>query len=140
MRCEIEVESRSRAELLDITSLVQDCVKRGGVTEGMCVVFVPHTTAAVTCNENWDTSVQSDILEALERLVPWRLAGTTGPGYAHDEGNSAAHIKASLLGASQTLLVTGGRLALGTWQGLYLAEFDGPRRRRILVRIMNDSE
>ncbi len=139
MRFEIEVQSRSKAEFLDITPLVQDCVTRSGLTEGICVVFVPHTTAAVTCNENWDTSVQLDILETLERLVPWRLAGA-GSGYAHDEGNSAAHIKASLLGASQTLLVTAGRLSLGTWQGLYLAEFDGPRRRRVLVRVMHAAE
>jgi secondary thiamine-phosphate synthase enzyme len=140
MKYEIEVESRGKAELVDITSLVQDCVRRSGVMEGTCVAFVPHTTAAVTCNENWDTSVQADVLAALDRLVPWRITGSTGSSYTHDEGNSAAHIKASLLGASQTLLVTEGRLALGTWQGLYLAEFDGPRRRRVLVRVTNDVE
>jgi len=140
MRCEIEVQSRSRAEFVDITPLVQDLVQRSGVQEGTCTAFVPHTTAAVTCNENWDPSVQADILATLERLVPWCITGTPGSSYTHDEDNSAAHIKASLLGASQTLLVKGGRLALGTWQGLYLAEFDGPRQRRVLVRIMNDAE
>ncbi len=140
MRFEFEVHTGSRAEFVDITPLVQDCVQRSRVTEGICVVFVPHTTAAVTCNENSDVSVQVDILAALERLVPWRIAEATGSRYTHDEGNSAAHIKASVLGASQTLLISAGRLALGTWQGLYLAEFDGPRRRQVLVRIIGDVE
>jgi len=134
MRYEIEVNSKARTEFVDITPQVQSCIQRSGVQNGVCVVFVPHTTAAVTVNENWDPSVKADILKVLDRLVPWQA------NYSHAEGNSAAHIKASLLGASQTLFIEGGRLALGTWQGIFLAEFDGPRRRQVFVRVIPDVE
>jgi len=103
-----------------------------GATDGLCLIFVPHTTAAVTINESADPDVAADILAALDRLAPWEA------GYRHLEGNSAAHIKASLMGASQWVAVEGGRPVLGTWQGLFFCEFDGPRSRRVHVRYLAD--
>ncbi|MBC7261407.1 MAG: YjbQ family protein [Chloroflexi bacterium] len=134
MQFEIQVSSKTKAELVDITTEVHRCVRDSGVQEGICVLFVPHTTAGVTVNENWDPSVKADILAVLDRLVPWQGS------YRHTEGNAAAHVKASLLGSSQTLLIHNGKLVLGTWQGVFLAEFDGPRRREVLVRILADTE
>jgi len=134
MQFGFEVSSKSRAELVDITEKVQACVRQSGVQEGICVLSVPHTTAGLTVNENWDPSVKADLLATLERLVPWQA------NYHHVEGNAAAHIKASLVGNSQTLLVQGGVLVLGTWQGIFLAEFNGPRQRQVLVRILRDGE
>ena len=99
---------------------------------GVCYVFAPHTTAGLTLNENWDPSVRADMLMELDKIVPW------DDNYRHSEGNSAAHIKASLMGFSQSILVEDGRLVLGSWQGIYLAEFDGPRRRRVLVKLGSD--
>jgi secondary thiamine-phosphate synthase enzyme len=116
--------------MVDITAQVQQIVARSGIQEGLCHVFVPHTTAGLTINENADPTVQSDILRELDKVVPWR------DDYDHSEGNSAAHIKASMLGASHTLLVAGERLKLGTWQGIYLAEFDGPRSRKVWVKVV----
>ena len=132
MIIQLEIATRSAAELVDITGVVQQTVKEKGVQSGVCHVFVPHTTAGLTLNENWDPGVRGDMLMELDKIVPWR------DNYRHAEGNSAAHIKASLMGFSQTLLVEDGRLVLGTWQGIYLAEFDGPRRRRILVKLVSD--
>jgi secondary thiamine-phosphate synthase enzyme len=129
MAQQIEVRTRSHDELVDITDQVQGVVSRHGVTTGLCHVFVPHTTAGLTLNENWDPSVRRDVLVALDKLVPW------DDDYQHGEGNSAAHVKASLMGFSHTLLVENGRLVLGSWQGVYLTEFDGPRRRRVLVGV-----
>lgn len=117
-----------REGMVDITRQVQEAVRRSGVQSGVALVFVPHTTAAVTINENADPDVVSDLLRALEALVP-RLA------YRHGEGNSPAHLKSSLLGCSQTVPVAAGRLALGTWQGLYFCEFDGPRQRSFRVTV-----
>jgi secondary thiamine-phosphate synthase enzyme len=134
VRFQFEISTRSRAELVDITEKVQDCIRQSGVQEGICVIFVPHTTAGLTVNENYDRSVKADLLETLERLVPWQAS------YQHMEGNAAAHIKTSLLGSSHTLLVQGGQLLLGTWQGIFLAEFDGPRRRQVVVQITHDTE
>jgi len=128
----LEIATKSRAELVDITAEVQQTVKEKGMQSGVCHVFVPHTTAGLTLNENWDPSVRADMLMELDKIVPWQ------DNYRHGEGNSAAHIKASLMGASQTILVEDGRLVLGTWQGIYLAEFDGPRRRRVLVKLVGD--
>ncbi len=128
MTQQIEVRTRSHDELLDITGQVQQMVSQNGVSNGLCHVFVPHTTAGLTLNENWDPAVRSDMLMALNKLVPW------DDDYQHGEGNSAAHVKASLMGFSLTLPVENGRLALGSWQGIYLVEFDGPRRRRVLLR------
>jgi len=128
---EISVRTRSRQELLDITEQLSRLVRESKVADGLMVVFVPHTTAAVTINENADPSVQHDILAELNRLVPH-----TG-SYTHSEGNSAAHIQSTLLGPSQTLFIQNGRLALGTWQGVYFCEFDGPRTRKIWVKILS---
>jgi len=125
----ITLQTKSRSELIDITSLVQDALSRMSTSEGICHVFVPHTTAGITINEDADPSVRHDLLTYLERLVPWQ------GGYTHREGNAAAHIKASLLGSSVSVPIVDGRLALGTWQGIYFAEFDGPRHRRVHVKI-----
>ncbi|MGA9350212.1 MAG: secondary thiamine-phosphate synthase enzyme YjbQ [Anaerolineae bacterium] len=132
MIAQLEINTKSAAELVDITGVVQQTVKEKGMQSGVCHVFVPHTTAGLTLNENWDPSVRGDMLMELDKIVPWR------DNYRHAEGNSAAHIKASLMGFSQTLLVEDGRLVLGTWQGIYLAEFDGPRRRRVLAKLVSD--
>ncbi len=129
MRQQIEVPTRSHDELVDITDQVQKVVSQSGIKTGLCHVFVPHTTAGLTLNENWDPAVRRDMLMALGKMVPW------DDDYQHGEGNSAAHVKASLMGFSHTLLVEDGRLTMGSWQGIYLAEFDGPRRRRVLVDV-----
>ncbi|HHY95071.1 MAG TPA: YjbQ family protein [Firmicutes bacterium] len=127
---QLQVQTHNRAELVDITAQVEEVVRAGRVTEGVCLVFSPHTTAGILLTENTDPAVLADILAQLDRLVPG-----AGP-YQHREGNAPAHIKAALVGASQMLPVVGGRLALGTWQGVFLAEFDGPRRRRLWVQIL----
>jgi len=126
---EIRVSTRSRTELVDITSEVQKAVADSSVGDGMCHVYVPHTTAGVTINENADPSVREDILMELNKVVPFQ------DNYKHLEGNAAAHIKATIVGSSETILVEGGRLLLGTWQGIFFCEFDGPRSRRVLVKI-----
>lgn len=126
----IEIRTGLPSEMIDITRLVQECVNDSGVRGGIVRVFVPHTTAAVTINENADPDVLHDILADLDRVLP-RIE----PYYRHGEGNSAAHLKASLFGCSETLFVEDGRLVLGTWQGIYFCEFDGPRRRRFFVRV-----
>lgn len=123
----LNVRSRHREELIDVTEAVEAALQGAGVSEGLCTLFVPHTTAAVTVNENADPDVQRDLLAHLRRLVP------RDGGYAHAEGNSDAHIKSSLVGVSVVLPVVGGRLSLGTWQGVYFCEFDGPRTRRLEV-------
>jgi secondary thiamine-phosphate synthase enzyme len=127
---ELTIRSRSRTELLDITGQLSRLVQESKVADGIMILFVPHTTAAVTINENADPSVQSDILNELNRLIPFN-----GP-YTHTEGNSAAHIKSTLLGPSQTIFIQHERLALGTWQGVYFCEFDGPRSRKVWVKII----
>jgi len=128
MIVQLDVQTRAKSELQDITSQVQPAVAQSGVQEGTCHVFVPHTTAGLTLNENWDPDVRGDLVRALSAIVP-DLA------YRHGEGNSPAHLMSTLVGASETLLISGGRLVLGSWQGLYVAEFDGPRRRRVLLSI-----
>lgn len=133
MKFEIQVQSNHRTDFVDITPQLQDCVRQSGVKNGICVVSVPHTTAGLTVNENWDPSVQADILALLDRLVP------SSADYAHTEGNAAAHIKSCLIGVSEALHVEGGRLLLGAWQGVFLVEFDGPRQRRVLVRVLADA-
>jgi secondary thiamine-phosphate synthase enzyme len=126
---QINVLSKKRIELIDITSQVQNIVKRSGVKEGVCYVYVPHTTAAVTINENADPSVINDIQNYLNKLVPF-----DGP-YSHAEGNSDAHIKTSFMGCSKTIVVTNGGLLLGTWQGIFFCEFDGPRNRKVHIKV-----
>ncbi len=132
MMTQLEIGTKSAAELVDITAEVQRTVSENGMKHGVCHVFVPHTTAGLTLNENWDPSVRADMLMELGKIVPWE------DNYRHGEGNSAAHIKASLMGAAQTMLVEDGSLVLGAWQGIYLAEFDGPRRRRVLIKLVSD--
>ncbi len=122
----LTVSSRSHAEMIDITSRVEELIPEN--FSGVCHLFCIHTTAGLTVNENADPDVRHDILYALERCVPWRDSA-----YQHIEENSAAHVKASMMGFDLTLPIEGGRLALGTWQGIYLCEFDGPRPRRIAV-------
>jgi len=124
------VRTGRRAEAIDITERVQDVVRESGVTSGLCHVYVPHTTAGVFINENADPDALADILNTLEQLVPW------DDGYRHAEGNAAAHIKSTLVGTSQTLPVRDGRLALGRWQGIYFADFDGPRERHFQVTVL----
>lgn len=123
----LEVKSQKRVQLIDITAEVRDCL--GDTIAGLAVVFVPHTTAGITINENADPSVPHDIMAGLERLVP--VAGE----YRHAEGNSDAHIKASLMGSSVSVIIQDGRLLLGTWQGIFFCEFDGPRSRKVWVSI-----
>ncbi len=134
MKFEIQVETQAKDDFVDITSQVRDCVRKSGVQSGVCVVFVPHATAGLTVNENWDPSVKADTLNTLDRLVPWRA------NYRHVEGNAAAHIKSCLTGVSESMLVDNGDLVLGTWQGIFLAEFHGPRRRRVLIQVVPDPE
>lgn len=121
------ISSRQRTEWVPVTRQVQVAVDEMGIEEGVVTVFVPHTTAGLTINENADPDVATDMMEALDRLVPWNAA------YRHGEGNSAAHVKASLMGSSVRVIVEGGRLRLGTWQGIYFCEFDGPRSRECWV-------
>ncbi len=127
---QIEIRTSGRQSFEDITQQVQQAVSESGVQEGLCHLFCLHTTAGLTVNENWDPSVQHDIGLALNEMVPQRR------DFQHGEGNSPAHIKSSLVGVSQTLFVSGGRLVLGSWQGVYLAEFDGPRTRKVLVKVV----
>ena len=124
----LTIRTTARCEMIDITERVAAAIREMGIQNGICRLFVPHTTAAVTINENADPDVPRDILAALDRIVP--LADR----YRHAEGNAAAHIKASLFGASQTIFIEEGRLVLGTWQSIFFCEFDGPRTRKILVR------
>ena len=127
---EISVKTSSRVELIDITHLVEKTVSESKVKSGLCTIYVPHTTAAVTINENADPSVRSDITKELNKIVPF------DDNYSHLEGNAAAHIKASIIGPSETILVNGGSLVLGTWQGIYFCEFDGPRNRKVIMKII----
>jgi len=126
----LEVASRQPVEMLDITSEVRRAVRSAGIDSGLAVLFVPHTTAAVTINENADPDVVRDMLMELNKIVPF------DDHYRHVEGNSAAHLKSTLVGASETLLIEKGEPVLGTWQGIYFCEFDGPRRRRLHIRIV----
>jgi secondary thiamine-phosphate synthase enzyme len=130
----VSVRTSRRTELVDITRLVQDALGKIGISEGVCYVYVPHTTAGVTINENADPSVIEDILAHLNRTVPF------DGSYRHGEGNSAAHIKATLTGGSQVILVEAGKLVLGTWQGIYFCEFDGPRNRKVHVKVIRSEE
>jgi secondary thiamine-phosphate synthase enzyme len=128
----LTVKTGTRLEFIDLTSQVQAAVRQSGVKEGLCHLFVPHTTAAVTINENADPSVKADILTVLGKLISDRET------YRHLEGNAPAHVKATLVGPSLTLLVSEGRLILGTWQGIFFCEFDGPRTRRLNLKIVAD--
>ena len=126
----LQVKTSARTELVEMTGSIQGAVQRTGVKDGVCFIFVPHTTAGVTINENADPSVPRDVLMELNKMVPFE------DRYQHMEGNSAAHIKASLIGFSQTVFVESGRLVLGTWQGIFFCEFDGPRSREVYVKVV----
>lgn len=123
----ISVKTASRSQLIDITDKIRKSVEEAGLNNGMCLIFVPHTTAGVTINENADPDVKIDIETILDRIIPWE------GGYRHLEGNSAAHVKSSLVGASELVAVEGGKLVLGTWQGILFCEFDGPRTRKVHI-------
>lgn len=125
----MKLRTSRRSEMVDITAMVEDEIRAAGMKEGVCLVFVPHTTAGITINENADPSVQSDIRSVLTRLIP------AGAGYSHLEGNADSHIKASLMGSSVRVIVEGGRLQLGIWQGIFFCEFDGPRNRKIYLNL-----
>ena len=127
---EFSLKTTKSNEFVNITGLVKDAVKRSGVENGMCVVFVPHTTAGVTINENADPNVVKDMLMELSKIVP------EDKEYRHAEGNSSAHIRASMMGSNQTIIVENGELKMGVWQGIYFTEFDGPRQRKFFVKVM----
>ena len=124
---EISLSTSKKEELIDITSKINDIVGSSKVKKGICIVYCPHTTAGITINENADPDVKYDIIRTLEQTIPWQ------GNYRHSEGNSAAHIKASMMGFSVTIPVESGRLLLGTWQCIYFCEFDGPRSRNVIV-------
>ena len=126
----LSVKTRERTELIDVTGEIARLVEKAGIDQGLCMVFVPHTTAAVTINESADPSVKSDMLKVLNQIIPWEA------NYRHLEGNSAAHIKTTLVGSSELIAIENGRLVLGTWQGIFFCEFDGPRNRKLHVRLM----
>jgi secondary thiamine-phosphate synthase enzyme len=127
---EISVETHSRVEMIDITAAVQKAVREEKIEKGICLVYTPHTTAAITINENADPDVPRDILAALDKAVPFSA------NYRHAEGNSAAHVKSSLVGASELVIIENGRLVLGTWQSIFFCEFDGPRTRKVFISII----
>ena len=129
---QLRVKTNSRTELVDITQGVQRLVSESGVRSGLCYIHVPHTTSGITINENTDPNVGRDILKELNKVIPF------DDNYGHTEGNSAAHIKSTIVGVSKTVLVEDGRLALGTWQALFFCEFDGPRKRRVIVKVIEE--
>ena len=130
MLSRFNVRTGERSELINITRQVQDAVDTSGMKSGLCQVYISHTTAGVTINENADPDVKTDMIAILEKLVPWR------DGYRHMEGNSAAHLKSSMMGFSVSVPIDGGNLVLGTWQSIYFCEFDGPRTRNVYVNII----
>jgi secondary thiamine-phosphate synthase enzyme len=126
----IELQTRHKEEFVDITAEIQEAVRASKIENGICLVYVPHTTAGLTINEHADPDVTTDILMALKRLVPDSLS------WNHSEGNAPAHVKSSLIGSSVQVIIEGGRLAFGTWQGIFFCEFDGPRRRKVYLQLM----
>jgi len=131
---ELDIQTSRQCQMIDITNQVQKVLHDSGVTTGFAVIYVPHTTAGLTINENADPDVVHDILRQLDKIVPYAQ-----PFYQHDEGNSAAHVKATLTGSSQTVLIQNARLLLGTWQGIWFCEYDGPRSRKAWISIFSDT-
>lgn len=129
---EFTVSTPEKTGLIDITDKIEECIKKSNILNGRCFIFIPHTTAGIIINENYDPSVIKDILSTLERLIPWSMS------YSHIEGNSPAHIKSAILGNQVTVFIQNKKLKLGTWQGIFLAEFDGPRVRKVWVDIVED--
>lgn len=129
MITELEITTRARSEMLDITGEIRKIAKDSGIKDGICYLYVPHTTAGITINEDADPDVIRDIIDTLERIVPW------DGSYRHSEGNSAAHIKASLMGPSKSIPIENGEILLGRWQGIFFCEFDGPRSRKIILKL-----
>jgi len=129
---QLRVQTKAKTELVDITQGVQRLVTESGVRSGICYVFVPHTTSGITINENTDPNVGRDILKELNKVIPF------DDNYGHNEGNSAAHIKSTLVGVSKSVIVEEGRLVLGTWQAIFYCEFDGPRDRRVYVKVTRE--
>lgn len=126
----LNIKSRAKTEFIDITMAVNDAVTESGITSGVCCIYAPHTTAGITINEGADASVKRDILTTLNRLVPFE------GDYHHMEGNSASHIKSTLVGVSSFVVIEDGKPILGTWQSIYFCEFDGPRHRRVIIKII----
>jgi secondary thiamine-phosphate synthase enzyme len=127
----ISLKTSARTEMVEVTALVEQELAGTGISEGRVTLYVPHTTAAITINEGADPAVKADVLMMLNRIVPWEA------DYKHQEGNSPAHVKASLVGSSETVLITKGRLLLGAWQRIFFCEFDGPRNRQIHLQIVS---
>ena len=132
MLIKLNVNTSRHTQMLDITDMVQKAVTDSGVESGICTVFIPHTTAAVTINENADPDVVRDFTTEINKIVPWE------DGYHHMEGNSAAHLKSSMIGFSEQIIIDKGKLLLGTWQGIYFCEYDGPRYRKVYIKIISD--
>jgi len=130
----LKIKTGSKTELIDITSEIRNLVRSSSIKEGFCMLYVPHTTAAVTINESADPSVKSDILMILNKIIPWEA------GYRHLEGNSPAHIKSTIVGASELIAIENEKLVLGTWQGIFFCEFDGPRNRKVNVHLYRDRD
>ena len=126
---EIEINTTEQVQFVDITEKVQSIVNSNKIENGICTVFIPHTTAAVTINENADPDVSADMIKEINKIIPF------SDNYRHFEGNSAAHLKSSIIGASETVIIENGRLKLGRWQGMYFCEFDGPRRRKVWINV-----
>ena len=134
MHHSITVQTRAQTEFLDITQHIQTVVSEKRIQNGLCQIFVPHTTAGITINENADPSVRHDMIMELNKVIPF------DDNYHHMEGNSAAHIKSSLMGVSLSVIVDQGRLILGTWQGIYFCEFDGPRQRKVWIKLLEEKD
>jgi len=127
---QFNVQSDNRTGIIDITHQVQSIINKSGIENGICYIFIPHTTACVTINENADPDVKADMLMEINKIIPF------SDSYKHSEGNSAAHIKASILGNSETVFIQNGQLQLGTWQGIFFCEFDGPRNRKVWINLI----
>jgi secondary thiamine-phosphate synthase enzyme len=130
MKIELEIQSTSKEELIDITDQIAASISKAKIKNGLCLIFAPHTTAGITINENADPDVVRDILYGLDKMVP-------KTGFLHSEGNSAAHIKSSMVGCSVQIIIQNGHFVLGTWQGIYFCEFDGPRNRQVYIKVID---